>query len=251
MADCQKVEAELAGLVDAALDDSSRQVVESHLAACPACRRIEARQRAAQHILRARAANLRLDAAPPGLRSRCEVALQGEVRGRRRWGGWLVPAGVIAVLVLSTATALFAVATERSDALLAAQLTADHLKCFRFFGSGSAVSADAPKVEAMLRAKYGWSIHIPPSAVVEGLRLDGARRCLYAEGTIPHIMYQAHGQNVSLFVLDGQARLPAEITALGHHTQIWSRGRTTYVMVSSAQATDLAGVVSYVQHETH
>ena len=103
----------------------------------------------------------------------------------------------------------------------------------------------------MLRAKYGWSIHIPPSAVVEGVRLDGARRCLYAEGTIPHIMYQAHGQNVSLFVLEGETRRPAEVTTLGHHTQIWSRGQTTYVMVSSAQANDLAGVVSYVQHETH
>ena len=41
-----------------------------------------------------------------------------------------------------------------------------------------------------------------------GLQLVGARRCLYADGLIPHVMYRANGQDVSLFVLNGVTRNP-------------------------------------------
>ena len=47
-------------------------------------------------------------------------------------------------------------------------------------------------------------------------------------------MYQARGQDISLFVLEGESRAPAEVTAFGHHTRIWSRGGRTFVLITPA-----------------
>ena len=167
----------------------------------------------------------------------------------RRWIAVLAPTAVAAALIIATGVALFKVATERSSTVLAAELTADHLKCFGFFSSGSGKQADPAVVEAMLRARYGWSVHVPASSEAEELRLDGARKCLYADGPIPHVMYQAHGQNVSLFILEGVTRPSADVTTLGHRARIWTRGNNTYVLVSSAAAGTLSDVVGYVQRE--
>jgi anti-sigma factor RsiW len=148
-----------------------------------------------------------------------------------------------------TAFALFKVATARSSTVLAAELTVDHVKCFRLFASGTAKQADPVVLEAMLKARYGWEVHVPPSSDTDGLRLDGARKCTYADGPIPHVMYQAHGQNVSLFILEGVTRQNADVTTFGHRARIWSRGKNTYVLVSSAAAGTLTDVVGYVQRE--
>ena len=101
----------------------------------------------------------------------------------------------------------------------------------------------------MLRARFGFDLVVPPSSDAAGITLVGARKCLYADGVIPHLMYQVAGQKVSLFVLEGETRPAAEVTMLGHHTRIWSRGGNTFVLV--AQATDglLAPAVEYVTRE--
>ena len=67
-------------------------------------------------------------------------------RGRQARPGWLrtlVPVAIVAILLVFTASTLFSLATRRSDALLAAQLTADHVKCFTVFDSPDATSLDA------------------------------------------------------------------------------------------------------------
>ena len=62
-------------------------------------------------------------------------------------------------------------------------------------------------------------------------------------------MYQANGQDVSLFILEGETRPPAELDTLGHHTRIWSRGGNTFVLVSPAAEAQVASAVQYVQQE--
>jgi len=168
-----------------------------------------------------------------------------------RWLGVLVPTAVAALLVLATTVALVRVATSRSNTVLAAELAADHVKCFSLFASESMKSADPKVVEAMLRERYGFDVHVPPSSGADDLRLDGARRCIYGEGSIPHVMYQAHGQNVSLFILEGVSRGSADLNALGHRARIWTKGQNTFVLVSSAAAGTLSDVVGYVQREAH
>jgi hypothetical protein len=154
------------------------------------------------------------------------------------------------VLVLFTALAIVMLATQRSNTVLAAQLTADHTKCFRAFPP-SGGELDARVAEERLASLYGWDIHVPPSSPRDGVRLLEARRCLYGDGRIPHLLYEASGQPLSLFVLEGVTREPADVTTFGHRSRIWSRGPTTFVLVSPTSAGDLDRAVSYVRQEAH
>ena len=92
-------------------------------------------------------------------------------------------------------------------------------------------------------------MHVPPSAPEQGIQLIGARRCLYGEGTMPHVMYRVNGKNVSLYILAATRRPPAELTALGHRSRIWSRGATTFVMVWSDSDGDLVRATQYVMQK--
>lgn len=252
MTDCRFTCDRLTEYVDDMLDADIRTQVARHLERCGSCRREEAAQRGGATVLRRRAEVLLGGPLPPGLRSRCEAELvpaRAPARAARRWLGVLVPSAVAAILIVATAFALLRVATAQSNTVLAAELTADHVKCFGLYASGTARSADPVLLEAMLRDRYGWDVDVPASSTAEDLRLDGARRCLYADGPIPHVMYQAHGQNVSLFILEGVERRSADVTTLGHRARIWSRGGNTYVLVSSTAAGTLTDVVGYVQRE--
>ena len=97
----------------------------------------------------------------------------------------------------------------------------------------------------MLSDQYGWDVHVPPSSPADGVQLIGARRCLYADGRVPHVLYRVNGQDVSLYMLEGVNRREAELMTLGHRSRIWSRGATTFVLVSSAGGSDMADAKNY------
>jgi hypothetical protein len=153
------------------------------------------------------------------------------------------------VVMVFTASAFLSLATRRSDTVLAAQLTADHSKCFKLFAPAPGAAADAHDVERMLSEQYGRNVHVPESSAAEDIQLIGARRCLYGDGMVPHVMYRVHGQDVSLFVLPDTERKPDELVTLGHRSQIWSRDGTTFVLVAAANASGLAGASRYVMQE--
>lgn len=253
MDDCRRTAERLAAYTDGALAPQERGEVERHLDACPPCRDGASRERGAHAVLRARAATLREQPLPPGLRSRCESIAKdhGQVPSPSSWRTRLVPVALVAILIVFTGAALVSLATQRSDTLFAAQLTADHSRCFRNFVPAGAAGLDAEDVEARLAAEYGWDVHVPPSDESQGIRLVHARRCLYSEGRVPHVLYRVNGQDVSLFMLEGVARKDADVTAFGHRSRIWARGATTFVLVSPAAAGDLAGAARYVMQEAH
>jgi hypothetical protein len=164
------------------------------------------------------------------------------------WRRTLVPTVLSVILLVFTASAIFSLATRQSDAVLAAQLTADHSKCFKLFVAGNPPVMDAHEVEEMLVREYGWRIHVPPS--VDGLQLIGARRCLYADGLIPHVLYRVNGQDMSLFVLNGVTRKPSDLVTFGHRSQIWTKNNTTFVLVSPPDENDrLADATRYMMKE--
>lgn len=250
MSDCRRTAERLASYVDDMLPASDRAEVERHLGVCEPCRRAAAREQGARTVLRDCATRLRNEAAPPGLRSRCEALAKGAAPSRAGW--WrarLAPALITAVVIVFAFSAVFAFATRQSDTLLAAQLTADHLKCFHM--SSPVLAGTAAQVESALASRYGWNVHIPPSSPADGVELVGARRCLYADGAIPHVLYRVHGQDVSLYMLEGVSRSAAEVVALGHESRIWSRGHTTYVLVLPAREPELASAARYVMREVH
>ena len=248
MDECRRVAALLTSYVDETLGTGPRADVDRHLLACPPCRDRAAQERGGRSLLRGCASRLREEPLPPGLRSRCE-ALARDLTRVRAIAGWrtLLPMGLAAVLVAFTILLLLSFATRRSDALLAAQLTADHAKCFTFFAGRHAPSADAEAVEHDLASQYGWQIHVPPSLRE---RLIGGRRCLYADGLVPHLMYQAGTEPVSLFRLDGETRKKSDITSLGFRCRIWSRGGHTFVLVAPDRTTpEFTRIARYVEEQ--
>jgi anti-sigma factor RsiW len=243
---CRRICDLLAEYADGTLAAEQRVEVQRHLDACPPCRVIAGKECGARQLLRACAERLRAGQVPPALRSRCQE-LSRQSASAHLWSRRAVRLAVAAVLIVVTGSML-SVVTRHSDALLAAQLTADHVKCFTFFGHQAGRTLDAAQAQQMLREQFGMDVHVPPSSASGGLELIDARRCLYAEGRIPHLMYQAEGQDISLFVLEGESRPPAEVTAFGHHARIWSRGDRTFVLITPA-AEPPAAAARYVAEE--
>jgi anti-sigma factor RsiW len=248
MDDCQRTAGRITPYVDGALPEPEHAEVARHLEACPPCRRGAEQEEGGRAVLRQCASRLKADPLPPGLRSRCESIAREHARGPRpSWFRVLVPLTAMAVLVIVSSVMLFAMATRRSDTVLAAQLAADHVKCFAVFEPGQAM--DAVRVEQDLDRKYGWDMHVPPTS--SDATLLGGRRCLYAEGSMPHVMYRSKGaQPVSLFRLEGVTREAAEVRTLGYNCRIWSRGGHTYVLVTPERETeDMLRLARYVQAE--
>jgi anti-sigma factor RsiW len=236
--------------VDETLSAAERADVDRHLSACPPCRAVATQEQAGRTVLREQARSLRDVPLPPGLRSRCEAIAQERTIARRSRPFVMRRfAPLTAVMAIVIAFFTLSLATHRSDTVLAAQLTADHAKCFRFFARADSAGVDARSVEQMLEDEYGWDLHVPPSSSANGLELIGARRCLYADGSIPHVMYRVGGHDVSLFVLDGVSRSPSELVSFGHHSLMWVAGRRTYVLVWPVTASNMAPVTRYVMKE--
>jgi hypothetical protein len=177
------------------------------------------------------------------------AATHGRVRAAPTWRTHLVQATLAVGLVLSTGFAIVALATTRSNTLLAAQLTADHEICFRRLPGQAAPGLDAVSEQERLADTYGWDLHIPPSSAANGVTLVGARRCLYAHGSVPHVLYDAGGQQVSLYVLEGVARPDGDVTTFGRRSRIWTQGTKTFVLVSDAAAGELTRAVAYVRSD--
>jgi hypothetical protein len=51
---------------------------------------------------------------------------------------------------------------------------------------------------------------------------------------MPHLLYLVGRQDVSLFVLEGEARPEATLASLGHRSNVWSVGANTFVLVALA-----------------
>jgi anti-sigma factor (TIGR02949 family) len=231
---CRRICDLLTQYADGTLSDAQRADVQRHLDACPPCRATAGKECGARELLRACAQRLRgAEPLPPDLRTRCQAAARGTASR-----SWFRPSVrfAIAAAVIVFVGALLAVVTRQSDALLAAQLTADHVKCFGMFRPDEGKTMNAADAQRMLHDRFGVDVHVPGSS--DGSSSNGAvdlvnaRTCLYADGRVPHLMYEANGKDISLFVLEGETRAPAELSTFGHHARIWSRGGNTFVLIT-------------------
>ena len=133
---CEEIESSLAAYAEGQCAAAERAGVDAHLAGCPSCRARVSSERVTHELLRARCRDLR-GQAPPSLRERC-AAQRAAAAGRtamirRPW----VPLSVAATLLLATAT-LFLFGWGSTVETYAAQLAADHIKCFQFPPSAAA-----------------------------------------------------------------------------------------------------------------
>jgi anti-sigma factor RsiW len=281
MPNCQNLDPLVTPYVDGELAGAERTFVEEHLRACPPCHSRVAAEQAVRDLIHTCQPALKHDCASPALRSRCALfaalkagggSASDVVRPPSRlwrfgaprrideggaavglpssWRARLTPFALAASLVVVVGGAFLYQFTARSATLLAAELTADHVKCFavnRVLNTheGSAV------VESSMATGFGWQAQLPPQPERAGLELIGARPCLYAEGRVAHIMYRYHGRPVSVFMLPHTVRPESLTKVMGHQCAIWSSGDRTFVLIAREPRGDVERIASFVHASLH
>ena len=129
------------------------------------------------------------------------------------------------------------------------------MKCFGLFAPTQAPRWIAAQVERMLTERFGFDVHVLSvrRAGGAGNRRAGGKGRTRECATMPVCRRphpapddEANGQDMSLFILEGESREPAELTAFGHHTRIWSRGGNTFVLITPAADNPVAAAARYV-----
>jgi anti-sigma factor RsiW len=164
------------------------------------------------------------------------------------WRARLSPYALAASLVVVVGGAFVYQATDQSAKILAAQLTADHLKCFAM-NSALGTHQTASAVESSMLSSFDWNMHLPADAARNPLELIGARQCLYGEGRVAHIMYRHAGRPVSLFMLPKTARTQQLVDVLGHEAAIWCAGNRTFVLIAREPKPQVEQLASFVKAE--
>ena len=230
---CNELEPLVVPFVDGEAPAPERAHIEAHLHACPPCReRVEA-ERAARDVLVARRRELR-GHAPEALRARCSALCRASQHARR----W-IPISLAAAAGL-VAGVLWIGATDAGTPVLAAQLTLDHVKCFKF--NSQRVSGSPSALAAYWRERYGWPIAVPGAKDADALRLSGVRRCGSSDGQTAHIMYTYKGKPLSLFIARSDPAHPRSARSLhvfGDEAIIWSAGDRTYALVGDGPRAEM------------
>jgi anti-sigma factor RsiW len=257
MSDCLRIDPLITPYVDGDIAAGDRRLVDAHVRACPPCHSRVAAERAVRELLHTRRASLSSEAASAALRERCAALRAAGVDGRHRgavaWRVRLMPVAVAATLVLVVAGAFVYVSTGRSTRLLAAELTADHVKCFGVINALLGTSPDRVAIESSMASTFGWQLHMPDGSGASGFELVGARPCLYAKGKMAHLMYRHNGHPMSVFMIPNMTRpdVPGVkneiVDVMGHEAVVWSVGGRTFVLVAREPETDVAQAVVFVQ----
>jgi anti-sigma factor RsiW len=268
MSSCTSIDPFVTQYVDGELAAADRAVVDDHLRRCAPCYTRVAAEAAARDLVRSRQPGLTAERAPARLRAWCNGAarraaedMTADAPGNglprlvdRSWLGsrlfarvGIVPVAAAAMLVLVVGGVFLYQATHYSSRVLAAELTADHLKCFvanRLLGTRDRPAA----VESSMMAAFGWTLHLPEQFDASGYELVGSRQCLYGEGRIAHLMYRDdRGRPVSIFMLPKRARAEELVEVMGHEAAIWSSGDRTFVLVTRGSPDEVQRMASFVK----
>jgi hypothetical protein len=157
----------------------------------------------------------------------------------------IAPLALAATLVLVVGGAFLYRMTQTSTRVMAAQLTADHMKCF-MLNQLFTTSNSPAVVESSLASGFGWRARLPERPQDAGLELVGSRPCLYGEGKVAHIMYRHNGRPVSVFMLPGKQRPDELVEVMGHEAAIWSEDGRTFVLVARESREDVERIRSFV-----
>lgn len=286
MPNCEAIDTLVTPYIDDQLADADRQVVDAHLRACPPCHSRVAAERAVRELLQTRKSALAASCCPsPALRARCADAAHAnphqssEILGHEApgqgfspaasrnvgqgfspaasrsvghgfspaaWRQRFAPLAAAASLVLIVGIAFLYQLTASSNRVLAAELAADHVKCFALNGVLH-THDDAAAVESSMWSRFGWRMRLPDEASKAGLELVGARPCLYGEGKIAHIMYRHNGEPVSLFMLPRTERAQEFVQVLGHQAAIWCAGNRTFVLMAKEPKEEVERIATAVR----
>jgi anti-sigma factor RsiW len=250
MRNCASIEPLITPFVDGQLAAVDAQAVQTHIRLCAPCRSRVVAERSVFELIRARRQELCGEHAPSALRARCrshcDQALVAPFASRSRWRSRISPLTMAAGFVLVIAGAAAYRATVGSTQVIAAELTADHVKCF-MMNAVLGTHETAEGVHTEMESGFGWDAHLPEHPEQADLELVGSRPCLYERGKIAHIMYRHHGVPVSVYMLPGTDRSDEFRTIFGHEAAIWSDGQRTFVLIARAPRAEVERMVTFVQ----
>jgi|KBSMisStaDraftv2_1062788.scaffolds.fasta_scaffold312090_2 anti-sigma factor RsiW len=276
MLNCELLDPLVTPYVDGQLADADRRAVEQHLRACAPCESRVVAERAIRDLIGKRKPALAACCAPDRLHHWCAEAAADAARPAERprlravepdthrgnapavgavppairsqgWRSRLAPLAAAASLILVVGTAFLYQLTSSSNRVMAAELAADHLKCFGVLNPVFHTHDDAATVESSMLSAFGWQMRLPDQASRAGLELVGSRPCLYGEGKIAHIMYRHNGEPVSLFMLPRTARTEELVQVMGHQAAIWCAGNRTFVLVAHEPKAEVERMATAVQ----
>jgi anti-sigma factor RsiW len=289
MKSCTTIDPLVTPYLDGELPAADRQRVDDHVGRCPPCRSRVAAEDAARRLVHERKAMLTAAPAPPALRKQCALFAMAGLKTRatpdtpaasgaptvaapaaaarntptvvaqvfrpaavRRFfmPRRLLPLALAASLVMAVGGVFLYRGTGSSARLMAAELTADHVKCF---GMDDLLGThDSPTmVETSMLSGFDWHVHMPEDLAGVGLQLVGSRPCLYARGKVAHIMYRYQGRPVSIFMVPGSPRADDLVEVFGHEAVIWSVGDRTFVLIARGSRDEVMRMASFVRASLH
>src|SRR5438067_483393 len=142
MSDCKKLDSFVTPYVDGELESANRAEVDAHLRVCPPCQARVVVEQSVRDLLSARKHAFKEACAPATLRTRCADAARADQKVRTTtghvvqafrpalWRTHIKPLALAASLVLVVSGAFLYALTDRSSRVMAAELVADHVKCF-------------------------------------------------------------------------------------------------------------------------
>jgi len=249
--ECKKVDSLVTPYIDGELDAGARDSVAAHLNRCPPCHARVDVERAVRDLVHERRDTLRAQPAPQALRARCAALERSraeipEPLVTRTWRSSATPYALAASLFLIVGGAFTYQMTARSAAVMAAELTADHVKCFAL-NSVLNTECNPRIIEASLATRFNWPARLPEHPERIGLQLVGERTCVYGEGRVAHIMYRRNGQPVSVFMLPNTTRPSGLVKVMGHEAAVWSDSGRTFVLIASEPREEVVRLASFVQ----
>ncbi len=255
MSDCTSIDPLVTPYVDGELDASDRQLVEGHLKVCDACHARVAAERDVRDLIGAHRFALG-EHASGALRAKCAQLAKQELsavprppapaRASTPWRLRLAPLALAASLVAIVSGAFVYEATEQSTRVMAAELAADHVKCFAMNGLFG-MEQKASLVEQSMLSGFGWRMRPAQPFEDVGLQLLGSRPCLYGEGRVAHLMFRHEGHPVSIFMLPKAVREEELIEVLGHQAAVWSVGNRTFVLIAREPRAEVERMASVVR----
>src|SRR5262245_18102265 len=133
MPDCRSIDPFVTPYVDGELPAGERAQVDEHLRRCPPCHTRVSAERAVRQLVTTQRADLTTVRASASLHASCaRLPHQPMVPGARNlsWTARLAPFALAASLVLIVPAAFLSQPTVESPRVMAAELAADHMKCF-------------------------------------------------------------------------------------------------------------------------
>jgi len=233
------------------------------LRVCPPCHARVVVEQSVRDLLSVHKDALKHECAPAALRGRCAEAARQEASGIARLKPRATdandvargfsraslartkPLALAASLVLVVAGAFLYGLTDRSSRVMAAELVADHVKCFGL-NHLLHTQQEAAIVEGAMAASFGWHVQLPDRAPQMGLELVGARPCLYGEGRVAHIMYRYNGRPVSVFMLPNTVRTSEIVDVMGHEAAVWPSAGRTFVLIAREPRAEVERIAAFV-----